>query len=58
MALIKNNDIYILFHLSAILNLCKLTNHTMERWECVHKWTFENILKYHYNLEILDNMLV
>ena len=40
----KNNDIYILFHLSAILNLCKLHNHTMERCGCVHKWTLKIFL--------------
>ena len=58
MAVIKNNDIYIFAHLSAILNLCKLDRHIMERCVCVHKWAFDNILKYYYNLEILDNMIV
>ena len=37
MALIKNNDIYIFAHLSAILNLCKLCNHPIERCVFVNK---------------------
>ena len=30
-ALIKNNGMHIFAHLSAILNLCKLDHHLMER---------------------------
>ena len=37
MALIKNNDIYIFANLSAILNLCKLDNHLIERSWSVSK---------------------
>ena len=37
MAPIKNNDIYIFANLSAILNLCKLDNHLMERCGSVNK---------------------
>jgi len=36
-ALIKNKDIYIFSHLSAILNLCKLDDHPMERCRSVNK---------------------
>ena len=43
MALIKNNDIYIFANVSAMLNLCKLDNHLMERCGPVNKWAFENI---------------
>ena len=47
MAPIKNNDIYIFVHLSAILNLCKLYNHPIERCQSVNKLALDNILKYH-----------
>ena len=40
MALIKNNDIYIFANLAAILNLCKLDNHLMERCQSVNKQAF------------------
>ena len=43
MALIKNNDIYIFAILSAILNLCKLYNHVVERRGSVHKRALQNI---------------
>ena len=38
----QNNDICIFANLSAILNLCKVDNHLMERCGA-----FENVLKYH-----------
>ena len=47
MALIKNNDIYIFAHFSAILNLCKLDHYLMVRCGSANKWAFENIKKYH-----------
>ena len=47
MAVIKNNDIYIFTHLSAILNLCKLDNHLLEICWSVYNLAFENIFKYH-----------
>ena len=43
--MIKNNDIYIFAHLSAILKLWKLDNQPVERCESVNKWVFENIIK-------------
>ena len=58
MTVIKNNDIYIFANLSAILNLCKLNNHLIERCGSQNKCAFENILNYHYNLDILDNRII
>ena len=37
MALIKTNDIYIFARWSAILNLCKLYNHPIERCGTINK---------------------
>ena len=37
MALIKNNDMYIFAHLSAILNLCKSYDHLIETCGSVNK---------------------
>ena len=58
MVLIKNNDIYIFAQLSAILNLCKLDNYLIEIYWPINKQAFENIKKYTYNFEVLDNMII
>ena len=47
MTVIKNNNIYIFANFSAILNLCKLDNHLMERCGSENKLAFENIFNYH-----------
>ena len=43
MVLIKNNNIYIFAYLLAILNLCKLDNHHIERSWSVNKQALEDI---------------
>ena len=47
--LIKNNDIYIFAHLSAILNLCNLDNHPTERCGSISKQAFEKNFSFKYH---------
>ena len=56
MVAIKNNDIYIFAHLSAMLNLCKLDNHLLEICWSVYNLAFENIKK--ISLKSRDKMII